>query len=51
MTLQGFGSKDAVLSEPALEALLTHPRLLPVLMELMEGQVRSDLCCGQRSCG
>eukprot|EP01052_Picozoa_sp_SAG31_P047413 SAG31_NODE_9482_length_1270_cov_1.146883_1_plen_390_part_00 len=27
-----------ILGEPALEALITHPRLLPVLLELMDGQ-------------
>jgi hypothetical protein len=31
---------DHVLGEPALQAITTHPRLLPVLLELMEGQPR-----------
>jgi hypothetical protein len=29
---------SGILDEPALEALITHPRLLPVLLELMAGE-------------
>jgi hypothetical protein len=36
----GFDGKDSALEEPALEAMHTHPRLLPVLLELMEGAPR-----------
>ncbi len=29
---------NGILEEPALQSLITHPRLLPVLLELMEGK-------------
>ena len=37
-TLNTSAQYGGILDEPALQSLITHPRLMPVLLELMEGE-------------
>ena len=37
-TLNSSAPYSGILDEPALQGLITHPRLMPVLLELMEGE-------------